>query len=106
VANVVSRVDGVHSLHPGGGRRVDRRYAGVGVRTANERHMEHPRQLDVIHVPTPSLHEGGILPTPDRPSEDASGGGHAVTSSCSQSGGAGSSPRILAAAYSIARTML
>src|SRR5690606_2706467 len=103
-------VDALHSL---GFRLVDRGDAGVGVGTAHEGHVEHAVKSDVVHVASGALDQRRVLPATDGSPQDAGGlggrirnGGHAVTSSVFQSGGGGSSPRVLAAAYSIALTML
>ena len=75
---------------------------GVGVGAPGECHVEHPDGLHIVDVGSLALDEGWILAALDDAAHDA-GGAHAITS---HSAGAGVSPRILAAAYSIALTML
>ncbi len=55
-------------------RRVDRADVGVGVRAAQDRHVGHPGQLDVVEVAALAGDEAGILDPLDRGAEHV--GGH------------------------------
>ena len=62
--------------HPGeglGGRGVDRVDPGVGDRAAQDRHVQHARQVDVVDVVAPALEEAVVLLALDAPAQPALG---------------------------------
>ena len=67
---------GDHRHHPGqggGGRGVDRVDPGVGHRAAQDRHVQHPGQVDVVDVVAPALEEAVVLLALDAPAQPALG---------------------------------
>jgi hypothetical protein len=69
-AELGQRLPGDHGLHPRVGLRrggVDRDDPGVRQRAAQDRPVQHPRQLDVVHEGAPAADEPGILFARDRP---------------------------------------
>ena len=103
MANVLDGVNGVYTRHLEGCRRIDRVDHCTGVRATHEGSRQLAGEPDVLYVAAGARDQRRILLALDRLAEQP-GSGHTGTSS--HSAGAGVSPRIFAAAYSMARTML
>ncbi len=58
---VVAVQDGGDARHAAGGRRVDRGDVGMRILAAHDRHVQHPRQLDVVHVAAAPGEELAVL---------------------------------------------
>ena len=104
VCDICVGVDGSDTRSFFGRRRVDGVDLGVGEGAAGKGYVPGAHGSDVVGVSAFALDKGRVLPPTDRATECACRGGHYSPSS--QSGGGGSSPLILAPAYSTALTML
>ena len=105
VGHVGAGQDQDHAGHRLRRARVDRADVGVGVGAAQDRHVGHPGQRDVVEVAALAGDEPGILDPLDRGAEHV--GGHRMPPvTRSPAAGAPAPARVVAAASRMAATML
>src|SRR5215208_5385018 len=83
---VLPRDDGANLRVIQGGGDVDAVYPGVGERAPQDRRVQHPRQLQVVHVLAPAADEAPVLlaghPVAEGVSLSALDGHYGITSTC------------------------